>query len=73
MFPPVLKIKGHGRVIGKSWEGALGGIINLLIFRASCAELQDFIWSACGFIVDDIEVRVGGGANGSCGVVVGPR
>ena len=59
MFPPVLKIKGHGRVIGKSWEGALGGVINFFIFGASGAKLQEFIGSARGVIVDDIEVRVG--------------
>jgi hypothetical protein len=63
MFPPVLEVKGHGRVIGKGWEGALGCIKNLFIFCASCAKLLELIWSACGFVVNDIEVRVGGRAN----------
>jgi hypothetical protein len=63
MFPPVLEVKGHGRVIGKGWEGALGGVKNFFIFCASCSKLPELIWSACGFVVNDIEVRVGGRAN----------
>ena len=73
MFPPLLKVKGHGRVVGQSREGALCSVKNFFIFSARCAKLPEFIWSACGFIINNIEVRVGGRSNESFGIVFGPR
>jgi hypothetical protein len=45
MFPPVLKVKGDGRVIGESREGSFGGVINALILCASSSKLPEFVSS----------------------------
>ena len=63
MFPPVLEVKGYGGVIGKSWEGALGGFENFLMFSAGSLKLLDFIGRARGGVVNDVKVRVNCGAH----------
>jgi hypothetical protein len=59
MFPPVLEVKGDGGVIGKSWEGALGGFEYVAVFSAGCMKLLEFLRSARGVVIDDVKVRVG--------------
>ncbi len=58
MFPPVLEVKGYGRVIGESRESPLGGIINALVMCASSLKLPKFVGSEFSVVVEDVKVRV---------------
>ena len=72
MFPPVPKVKGDGRVISESWEGAFGGIVDIFVSFTSGLELQEFVGSELGVVVDDVQVRVLGISNCSVFVVFCP-